>query len=113
MRTIEELKAEVAATQLPQETKEVFYQVLDTADEASLSEKERMRYESNLKAYRDTMSRIKFAEAKGEARGEEKGRVEGKAEGKLEIAKSMKAEGLAAEIISRCTSLSVEEIWRL
>ena len=51
MRTIEELKAEVAATQLPQETKEVFYQVLDTADEASLSEKERMRYESNLKAY--------------------------------------------------------------
>ena len=32
MRTIEELKAEVAATQLPQETKEVFYQVLDTSE---------------------------------------------------------------------------------
>ncbi len=110
MRTIEELKAEVAATQLPQETKEVFYQVLDTADEASLSEKERMRYESNLKAYRDTMSCIKFAEAKGEAKGEEIGRAEGRAKRNLEIARSMKSEGIDINVISRCTNLSAEEI---
>ena len=102
MRTIEELKAEVAATCLPQETKEVFYQVLDTADEASLSEKERIRYESNLKAYRDTMSCIKFAETKGEARGE--------AKSKLEIARSMKNKGLDCALIAECTGLSVEEI---
>ena len=105
MRTIEELKAEVAATCLPQETKEVFYQVLDTADEASLSEKERIRYESNLKAYRDTMSCIKFAETRGETRGE--------AKSKLEIARSMKAEGIEAAIIARCTGLSVDEIEKI
>ena len=98
MRTIEELKAEVAATDLPQETKEVFYQVLDTADEASLSEKERIRYESNLKAYRDTMSCIKFAETKGEAKS------------KFEIARSMKNKGLDIALIAECTGLSVEEI---
>ena len=98
MRTIEELKAEVAATCLPQETKEVFYQVLDTADEASLSEKERIRYESNLKAYRDTMSCIKFAETKGEAKS------------KFEIAKSMKNKGLDIALIAECAGLSVEEI---
>ena len=101
MRTIEELKAEVAATCLPQETKEVFYQVLDTADEASLSEKERIRYESNLKAYRDTMSCIKFAETKGEAKS------------KLEIARSMKNKGLDCALIAECTGLSVEDIGRL
>ena len=106
MRTIEELKAEVAATCLPQETKEVFYQVLDTADEASLSEKERIRYESNLKAYRDTMSCIKFAEARGETRGE----ARGEAKSKLEIARSMKNKGLDCALIAECTGLSVEEI---
>ena len=106
MRTIEELKAEVAATCLPQETKEVFYHVLDTADEASLSEKERIRYESNLKAYRDTMSCIKFAEARGETRGE----ARGEAKSKLEIARSMKNKGLDCALIAECTGLSVEEI---
>ena len=106
MRTIEELKAEVAATCLPQETKEVFYQVLDTADEASLSEKEHIRYESNLKAYRDTMSCIKFAEARGETRGE----ARGEAKSKLEIARSMKNKGLDCALIAECTGLSVEEI---
>ena len=110
MRTIEELKAEVAATCLPQETKEVFYQVLDTADEASLSEKERIRYESNLKAYRDTMSCIKFAEARGEARGEERGEAKGKAERNKEIARSMKVDGIDSETIAKYTNLTVSEI---
>ena len=110
MRTIEELKAEVAATCLPQETKEVFYQVLDTADEASLSEKERIRYESNLIAYRDTMSCIKFAEARGETRGEERGEAKGKAERNMEIARSMKVDGIDSETIAKYTNLTVSEI---
>lgn len=80
--------------------------MLDTADEASLSEKERIRYESNLKAYRDTMSYIKYAETKGEVRGE----ARGKAEEKIEIARSMKNKGLDCALIAECTGLSVEEI---
>lgn len=80
--------------------------MLDTADEASLSEKERIRYESNLKAYRDTMSCIKFAEARGETRGE----ARGEAKSKLEIARSMKNKGLDCALIAECTGLSVEEI---
>ena len=67
--------------------------MLDTADEASLSEKERIRYESNLKAYRDTMSYIKYAETKGEVRGEARGN-----------------KGLDCALIAECTGLSVEEI---
>lgn len=80
MRTIEELKAEFAATQLPEQTKEVLYQVLDTADVGSLSENEQLIYESNLKACCDTKSCIRFAEYSGREKGREKGCEEGREE---------------------------------
>ena len=69
MKTVEQLKKEVEQTTLPQGTKELFYKVLDTADVASLSEKDRMRYESDLKNYMDTMSCIEFATIKGREEG--------------------------------------------
>lgn len=101
MNTIEELKQEVAQTCLPKETKELFYKVLDTADVASLSEQDRIQYESDLKNYRDTMSCIEFAEYKG------------KKEGKIEIAAKMKANGISLDVIAECTGLSEEEIQKL
>ena len=121
MRTVEELKAEVAATQLPERTKEVFYQVLDTADVGSLSEQEQLVYESNLKAYRDTMSCIRFAEYTGREEGLEIGRQEGRSQGllegasakQLEIAKAFKSKGIDFKTISECTGLSEDEIERL
>ena len=117
MKTIEELKAEVAATQLSEKAKEVFYQVLDTANVASLSEEDRIVYESNLKAYRDTMSCIRFAEYTGRTEGREEGREEGMKEGmekrNYEIAKSLKQQGVSIDIISKSTGLSVEEIEKL
>ncbi len=105
MKTVEQLKKEVEQTTLPQGTKELFYKVLDTADVASLSEKDRMRYESDLKNYMDTMSCIEFATLTG--------RAEGKAEEKAAIARSLKAEGVDIKIISKTTGLSFEEIERL
>ena len=102
MKTIDELKQEIANTTLPQKTKEVFYRVLDTADVGSLSEKDQMRYESALKNYLDTMSCIEYATVKV--------REEGKAEAKVSIAKSMKADGMDVALISRYTGLSVEQI---
>ncbi len=105
MKTTEQLKNEVAKTNLPQATKELFYKVLDTADVASLSEMDRIRYESDLKNYMDTMSCIEFATVKGE----EKGRAEEKAA----IAKSLKAEGVSTCIISKSTGLSEAEIDKL
>ena len=101
MKTIEELKLEVAQTALPEETKELFYKVLDTADFASLSESDRIQYESDLKNYRDTMSCIEFAEYKG------------KKEGKIETAAKMKANGISLDVIAECTGLSEEEIQQL
>ncbi len=106
MKTIDQLKQEIANTTLPQETKEVFYRVLDTADIGSLSEKDQMRYESALKNYLDTMSCIEYATVKVR----EEGKAEGEFEAKVSIAKSMKAEGMDAAVISRCTGLSLEQI---
>ena len=102
MKTIEELKLEVAQTALPEETKELFYKVLDTADVASLSESDRIQYESDLKNYRDSMSCIAFAEHKG--------REEGFKNGVLRTAQKMKSLGIPEKDIAECTGLSVEEI---
>ena len=133
MKTIEQLKQEVAATKLPQQTKDLFYKVLDTADVGSLSEKDQLRYESDLKNYMDTMSCIKYATIKGREEGLAEGRAEGRAEGiaegraegiaegtaqgvsaaKLSIAKSLKAKGIDPSIIAECTGLSEEEILNL
>ena len=134
MKTVEQLKKEVEETKLPQATKELFYKVLDTADESSLSESQRIRYESDLKNYMDTMSCIEFAEIKGKTEGRAEGLVEGRTQGRAEglaegtakglaegisqgieqeknaIAKSMKANGIAIATISICTGLTVAEI---
>ena len=121
MKTVEQLKQEVAQTRLPQGTKDLFYRVLDTADVESLSENERMRYESDLKNYMDTMSCIEFAtitgkeegRAEGLAEGLSQGKAEGLAEGKISITKSMKAKGLDITLIAECTGLTVGEIEKL
>ena len=137
MKTIEELKAEVASTQLPQATKELFYKVLETADIASLSERDRLRYESDLKNYMDTMGCIRYAEKRGKEEGREEGlevgRELGRKEGfeygmevgledgrelgrkqqQLEIARSMKEGGMPAEMIAKYTGLSGQDIENL
>jgi len=105
MKTIEELKREVEATSLPQATKELFYKVLDTADVASLSEKDRIRYESDLKNYRDTMSCWRYSMKTS--------REEGREERSFEIAKSMKCAGIEISVIAQCTNLPIEEIKKL
>ena len=109
MKTVEQLKQEVAQTRLPQGTKDLFYRVLDTADVESLSENERMRYESDLNNYMDTMSCIEFATITGK----EEGRAEGLAEGKISIAKSMKEDGMDMQSIAKYTGLTKNEIENL
>ena len=84
---------------------ELFYKVLDTAEVASLSEKDRMRYESDWKNYLDTMSCIE--------RAEEKGKEKGREERAVEIARSLKLNGMNIEVISQSTGLTIKEIENL
>lgn len=113
MKTIEELKAEVAATVLPEATKEVLYKFLERADIGSLSNSERLQYEAEMKACRDTMSCIRYAEVKGHNAGLVEGVARGREERDIEIARSLKAKGLDVLLISECTGLPEEEITKL
>lgn len=109
MKTIEQLKKEVEQTNLPDDKKELFYKVLDTADVESLSEKERFQYEAELKYYRDTMNEYMWQRTEGRREGRE----EGRAEGIKEVAVSLKQSGASVEYIAQVTKLSVQEIEQL
>lgn len=95
----------------------VFQKLASVADVASLTQKERMEYDENLRIYRDTVAVMEGqyleGRAKGRAEGEAKGRAEGRAEGKAETALKMKAMGLSNDIIMQATDLTAEEIEQL
>ena len=61
-------------------------------------------YEANLEDWKEE------GLAEGRAEGHAEGHAEGLAEGQRKVAKNMKAKGLAPELISSCTGLTVEEI---
>jgi predicted transposase/invertase (TIGR01784 family) len=112
---------------------EVFNQAFEKAELAKFGTEERNIYENSLKTYRDLKSVIDTAydEGKQEGRlegklegrleGKQEGRLEGKLEGKLEgiqegkleIAKSLKENGIPTELIQKTTGLSKEEVERL
>lgn len=84
----------------------VFQRLAEIADVASLSKEERMRYDEDLRAYRDT---IVVMEGQYQE-GMEKGMEQGMLAAKLDNARKMKADGMADELISKYTGLPLEEI---
>lgn len=90
-------------------------------NEFNLTDEERAVYDREVKSFRDAedVERFKLekAEAVGEAKGLKQGLEKGKAEGekkaKLEMAKKMIVEGMSAEIVTKMTGLSAEEIEEL
>jgi predicted transposase/invertase (TIGR01784 family) len=87
----------------------IFRKVFDIAEVSNLNEEEMRTYEASLKDKRDWKNAMDTAMAEAREEGMEKGR---KAE-KEEMAKQMKKENFAIDIISRLTGLSIEEINRL
>ena len=85
---------------MAQET--VFQKLASIADVASLSKKERIAYDENLRKYRDTVAVMEGQWLEGYAIGIE--------ETKRENALRMKADGMSAELIAKYTGLSIETI---
>ena len=83
----------------------VFEQAFATAELARLNRDELLLYEASLKAYRDNYSA--FETAKND------GKVEGRAERDIEIALSMKKDGIDPAVIAKHTGLSLAEIKQL
>ena len=100
----------------------IFKRLFDEAEIASYSPDERREYEESVKEYRDYINTIDTAHEKGwkeghkegMAEGMEKGLAEGRAEGRgernMEIAREMKSDGVAIDVIARYTGLTPEEL---
>ena len=84
----------------------VFQKLAEIADVSSLTKEERLYYDEALRKYRDTLCVLESAEQRELKRGREEGQVKGLAKGRaeerIEIARNMKAKGLAIELIAAC-----------
>ena len=82
-----------------------------------MSEENQEMYESELRWILNRNSEIATARenglAEGEAKGEARGRKEGALGKALETARNLKAAGIAVEIISQCTGLTLGQIAKL
>ena len=95
-----------------------FTQLLEAAEIAKFTKAEYDSYEESLKVYRDWINTIETAKVKTKEEGREEGLKEGekigieKGEKKkaMEMARSLKAKGVAINIIAECSGLSEEEI---
>ena len=88
----------------------VFQRLAEVAEVSKLSKKERLEYDQALKRYRDTLNAMTGAEQKGRAEGLAEGRAEGEREKAMETARSMKADNMPIELISKYTGLTPNEI---
>ena len=101
--------------------KAIFGRLEQMVSQANLSKEEREQYETEWKIYNDYFNTIESAEkkaaAEARAEGREEGRAEGREEGRAEekctIARNMKSQNLALELIAELTGLSIEEVKRL
>ncbi len=84
---------------------EIFVQAFEKAEIAKYSEKEKDEYEQSLKTYRDLKGVIDTAF--------DQGKIEGMIEGKIEVAKSLKENGVPLEIIIKTTGLSKQQVENL
>ena len=88
---------------------EIFRLLFESAEIATFTPEEKIKYENDMTTERDIRNQISFARKEGKKEGLE----EGIAQRNIEIARQMLAEGLSVELIARVTGLSEEEIGRL
>jgi hypothetical protein len=100
---------ELELPELPRYSEDKRYDYLkEVTDVASLSPKERARYERDLKRYRDAYTLDKTYEHIIE--DSKKAEARGRAAEKLDIALNLKKENYPIEGISKVTGLSIKEI---
>ena len=109
-------------TDRPEELKEeIFKRLFKTAEIATFTPEERIKYENDMTTERDIQNYISYAREKGieEGRAEgimegmEKGREEGREEGRVEAAKNMLADEISIDLVAKYTGLSIEQVKEL
>ncbi|GHV46384.1 hypothetical protein FACS1894204_07880 [Synergistales bacterium] len=108
IRSDREDEIEMLATKTPE-----MKMAVGRLKQLSADERTRMRYEARELYLMDEMARIEGAEARGIAKGNAEGKAEGQHEKALEVARSMFADAMSVDIVSKFTGLSVEELNKL
>ena len=88
----------------------VFAQLATIADISSLTKEDRVRYDSSIKKFRDTINVMEGAKEEGFEKGMAKGIEKGIEKGISFIAKNMKSLGFPVSEISKATGLTEEDI---
>jgi predicted transposase/invertase (TIGR01784 family) len=83
----------------------VFKRLSEIAEVASLNSEERRKYDESLRAYRDTLAVMDGQFMQGERKG--------RAEEKLSNARSLKENGVPADVIAKSLGLTADDIERL
>ena len=83
----------------------VFKRLSEIAEVASLNSEERRKYDASLRAYRDTLAVMDGQFMQGERKG--------RAEEKLSNARSLKENGVPADVIAKSLGLTADDIERL
>ena len=107
--TLQEVCAEIAASNASPEAKAIMQRIAERADYASLTPKERAAYDAEQKRLRDNAAALDYAKKEGQEQGFAKGREEGI----LQVAREMKRIGEPVEKIVLVTGLSEEQIAKL
>ncbi len=106
-RWIYVLKNMEALNRMPWAAKDsVFHRLAEIAEVGNMTKEERVKYDSALRHYRDTLNVMRGEREKGVAEG----MAEGARQNNLKNAAAMKALGLSADVIANVTGLSAEEI---
>lgn len=84
----------------------VFHRLAEIGEVSNLSKEDRIKYDSALRHFRDTLNVIRGAENKGKAEGMAKGMREAN----LKNAKAMKGLGMSLDTIAQITGLEKSEI---
>ena len=83
----------------------IFLKLFEVAEIASFSAEEKVQYEESLKYYRDLKNVVDTSR--------EEGREEGREEEKIQIARSLKLQGVSIDVIIKGTGLSKSDIEEL
>ena len=97
-------------TDRPKELKEeIFKRLFKTAEIATFTPEERIKYENDMTTERDIQNYISYAREKGLEEGMEKGREEGR----VEAARNMLADEISIDLVAKYTGLSIEQVKQL
>ena len=105
-------------TNRPEELKEeIFKRLFKTAEIATFTPEERIKYENDMTTERDIQNYISYAREKGLEEGRAEGIMEGiekgREEGRIEAARNMLADEISIDLVAKYTGLSIEQVKEL